>query len=194
MSKVFRGRFIAALKEQLPEQMDKALVNQLYKHNWVVYAKRPFAGPQTVVEYLGRYTHKIAVSNHRITGHQNEQVTFTYKDYKKGSAKKEMILDAMEFIRRFSMHILPKGFVRIRHFGILSSSAKDKSLSLIKEHLPEEPTLIHTSKDKSNQTVYNPKQCPCCKKETMQTVMHFSRRGPPQDWRELAMDLLEMVK
>jgi len=194
MSKVFRGRFIAGLKEQLPAQMEKSFVNQLYKHSWVVYAKRPFAGAKSVVEYLGRYTHKIAISNHRILNHQNGQVTFSYKDYKHGSVKKEMTLDAAEFIRRFSMHILPKGFVRIRHFGILSSSSKEKSLSLIKLQLSEQSAPVEPGKDKEDRSVYNPRQCPCCKKDTMQTVMHFSRRGPPTDWRELAMDLLEMVK
>jgi hypothetical protein len=194
MSKVFRGRFIAALKEQLPEQTDKAFVNQLYKHNWVVYAKRPFAGANSVVEYLGRYTHKIAISNHRIINHENGQVTFGYKDYKHGSVKKEMTLDAAEFIRRFSLHILPKGFIRIRHFGILSSSLKDKSLSLIKEQLPTKPATVEGREDKAGRGVYNPKQCPCCKKDTMQTIINFSRRGPPADWKELATDLLEMVK
>ena len=194
MSKIFRGRFIAALKEQLPEQIDKAFVNGLYKHNWVVYAKRPFAGVKSVVEYLGRYTHKIAVSNHRIINHENSKVTFSYKDYKHGSVKKEMTLDAMEFIRRFSMHILPKGFVRIRHFGILSSSAKERFLALIREQLPHQSALVDISKDKASQEIYNPKQCPCCKKETMLTIMQFNRRGPPPDWKELAMDLLEMIK
>ena len=194
MSKVFRGRFIAALKEQLPEQMDKMFVDQLYKHHWVVYAKRPFGGLQSVVEYLGRYTHKIAISNHRLTAHQNGQVSFSYKDYKHGSVKKEMTLDAMEFIRRFSMHILPKGFVRIRHFGILSSSAKERSLALIWEQLPAQSLPVNGCEINADKNAYNPRQCPCCKKETMQTVMHFSRRGPPAGWRALAMDLLEMVK
>ncbi len=118
MSTVFRGRFIAGLKEQLPKEIDSQLLSKLYKHKWVVYAKRPFAGPVSVVEYLGRYTHKIAISNHRIISHENGKVTFSYKDYRHESVKKEMPLDAVEFIRRFSMHILPKGFVRIRHYGI----------------------------------------------------------------------------
>ncbi len=73
-----------------------------------MYAKRPFAGPQSVVEYLGRYTHKIAISNHRIKNYQEGKVTFGYKDYRHGSLKKEMTLEALEFIRRFSLHILPK--------------------------------------------------------------------------------------
>lgn len=124
MSKTFRGRFIAALKEQLPKEMTKEFVSRLYKHNWVVYAKRPFTGPQSVVEYLGRYTHKIAISNHRIKSIDNGQVSFGYKDYKHGSVKKEMTLQGMEFVRRFSLHILPKGFVRIRHYGICKQQFK----------------------------------------------------------------------
>ena len=153
MSKVFRGRFISALKEQLPEQMDKALITRLYKHKWVVYAKRPFGGPQSVVEYLGRYTHKIAISNHRITSHKDGKVTFSYKDYKHGSVKKEMPLDTHEFIRRFSLHILPKNFVRIRHFGILSSSAKEKSLPLVKEQLPDQLAPLNGNKGKTERVV-----------------------------------------
>src|SRR5215210_78518 len=136
VSKTFRGRFIADLKELLPEEMTKEVINALYKHNWVVYAKQPFTGPQSVVEYLGRYTHKIAISNHRIQNIENGKVSFTYKDYKHGSINKAMTLDGLEFIRRYSLHILPKGFVRIRHYGICSSSSKVKSALVIKAQLP----------------------------------------------------------
>ncbi len=194
MSKVLRGRFIAALKKELPGQMDKSFVDQLYKNNWVVYAKRPFTGPESVVEYLGRYTHKIAISNHRILNLKDGKVTFSYKDYKHGSVKKEMTLDAMEFIRRFSLHILPKGFVRIRHYGILSSSAKGQSAAVIKEQVPCLAILPGGDKKKAAAEPFNPKQCPCCKKETMQTIMRFNRRGPPPFWKELATHLLESIK
>ena len=156
----------------------------------MVYAKQPFAGVQSVVEYLGRYTHKIAISNHRIKNHQNGKVTFSYKDYKQGSAKKEMTLEAIEFVRRFSMHILPKGFVRIRHYGIVSSSAKYKSALIIKEQLPQVNKPSSVAADKAAPVAYNPKQCPQCKKETMETVMRFTRRGPPAGWEEIATDLL----
>jgi hypothetical protein len=192
MSAVYRGRFIAALKEQLPQQMTKELINALYKHKWVVYAKRPFSGPQSVIEYLGRYTHKIAISNHRIKNIGEEKVSFAYKDYRHGSVKKEMTLEAMEFIRRFSLHVLPKGFVRIRHYGICSSSAKDKSALVIKAQLPMAAQLSAVVA-KASAAVYNPKQCPCCRKETMETVMRFRRRGPPADWKEMATDLLASI-
>ena len=192
MSTLYRGRFVAALKQQLPQQMTKELINALYKHNWVVYAKRPFSSPQSVVEYLGRYTHKIAISNHRIKNTEDNKVMFSYKDYKHGSVKKEMALEATEFIRRFSLHILPKGFVRIRHYGICSSSSKQKSAVIIKAQLP---TAVQQCipYNKATPIAYNPKQCPCCKKETMQTVMRFNRRGPPADWKELAADLLTSI-
>jgi hypothetical protein len=193
MSTVFRGRFIASLKEQLPKEHTPELVSKLYKYKWVVYAKRPFTGPESVVEYLGRYTHKIAISNHRIISHENGRVTFSYKDYKQGSVKKEMTLDAPEFIRRFSMHILPKGFVRIRHYGILSSSTKLQNAAFIKEQLTVQAITLNPVVYKIKTVAYNPKQCPCCKKETMETVMRFNRRGPPDDWKEMATNLLACI-
>src|SRR5690606_11652036 len=107
----------------------------LFKTPWVVYAKQAFGGPKQVVEYLGRYAHKIAVSNHRIVNLSDGKVCFRYKDYRDESKTKIMTLDAFEFIRRFSLHILPKGFVSIRHYGILSSSRKQKTLPLIHQQL-----------------------------------------------------------
>ena len=188
MSKVFRARFIAALTKALPEKMDDGLVSELYKKRWVVYAKRPFNGPVSVIEYLGRYTHKIAISNHRIRGISETKVTFSYKDYRQSGITKEMTLDALEFIRRFALHILPKAFVRIRHYGILSSTAKAKCAVQIKEQLPEIP------KPKSNKPLlqaYNQKECPCCKKETMRAILRFNRRGPPENWQDLATSVLK---
>ena len=94
------------------------------KKSWVVYAKRPFGGPKHVIEYLGRYTHKVAVSNHRITAVDAEQVSFTYKDYRDGGSTKTMTLCNEDFTKRFVQHILPHRIVRIRHYGIPSSSWK----------------------------------------------------------------------
>ena len=187
MSKLFRGKYIAGLKELLPLEMTPQLLNALYKHNWVVYAKRPFTGAQSVVEYLGRYTHKIAISNHRLKRVEDSSVTFSYKDYKHGSAKKEMTLDATEFIRRYAMHILPKRLVRIRHFGILSITSKLKAAIIIKAQLP----AIGKSSFATRPVLqdYNPLQCPCCKQDTMHRLIKFMR-GPPQDSIALAADLL----
>ncbi|MGH7239895.1 MAG: IS91 family transposase [Candidatus Saccharimonadales bacterium] len=187
MSKVFRTRFITALRVALPDNTPYALIHELYKKKWVVYAKRPFRGPQSVIEYLGRYTHKIAISNHRITDISPDKVAFTYKDYRQNAVTKEMTLDALEFIRRFSMHILPRGFVRIRHYGILSSTAKAGCTAQIKEQLPEIPILKPTG---PSLEPYHPRQCPCCKKDTMMTILHFNRRGPPEDWELIAQKVL----
>ena len=190
MSKTFRGKYIAALKELLPLEMTPQLLNALYKHNWIVYAKRPFTGPQSVVEYLGRYTHKIAISNHRLKQVDDKQVTFSYKDYKHGSVKKEMTLEAGEFIRRYAMHILPKGLVRIRHFGILSSTSKLKAAIIIKAQLPVIVKPLVSIRPVVQD--YNPLQCPCCKQETMHRVISFER-GPPQNSIALAADLLYAI-
>ncbi|MEO6288957.1 MAG: IS91 family transposase [Ginsengibacter sp.] len=188
MSKVFRGRFMALLKEKLPAQMDPGFIKELYKTDWVVYAKRPFGGPESVVEYLGRYTHKIAISNHRIKNIEAGKVSFSYKDYRQAAVKKETTLEASEFIRRFAMHILPKGFVRIRHYGILSSTSKAACTAVIKKQLPPVQNNAKLSKE-----MYNPLQCPCCKKETMQTLLRFNRRGPPADWENMAKKILECL-
>ncbi|HEC41393.1 MAG TPA: IS91 family transposase [Bacteroides sp.] len=191
MSKVFRARFITALTKALPEKMDYGLVSELYKKKWVVYAKRPFNGPESVIEYLGRYTHKIAISNHRIRDISESKVTFSYKDYRQSAITKEMTLDALEFIRRFAMHTLPKAFVRIRHYGILSSTAKAKCAVQIKEQLPDIPKPIS---NKPLLQVYNPKVCPCCKKETIREILRFDRRGPPKNWYDLAKKVLECLR
>ncbi len=188
LSKVFRARYVQCLRQC--GFADKAVIESLFQKPWVVYAKRPFTGPQSVIEYLGRYTHKIAISNHRIKNVDAGSVTFSYKDYKHGSVKKEMTLDAFEFIRRYSMHILPKGLVRIRHYGILSSTAKKAAAIIIKEQLPEAIKQVTT---KPAAAPYNVKQCPCCKKETMQTLMGFKGRGPPVEWEQVATDLLSCI-
>lgn len=190
MSKVFRARFIDALKKALPQEMEPAMVDTLYKNDWVVFAKRPFNEPQSVIEYLGRYTHKIAISNHRITDVSDGKVSFRYKDYRHGGETKIMTLDALEFIRRFAMHVLPRGFVRIRHYGILSSTAKQRCAIVIREQLPEAPVVLST---RPKPVAYNPRQCPCCKKDTMRTLLQFNRRGPPEEWKEIAEKMLERV-
>ncbi|WP_162054538.1 IS91 family transposase [Pontibacter pamirensis] len=179
MSRVFRAKYVQGLKERLPET-GRELVNALFKKEWVVYAKRPFSGPESVVEYLGRYTHKIAISNHRIKDVGERTVSFAYKDYRQGARKLEMQLEGMEFIRRLALHILPKGFVRIRHYGILSGTVKAAAIPAIREQLPQEKK----PKAKVRQTEeYNPLLCPCCNKETMVTLQVLPKRGPPQGIR-----------
>jgi hypothetical protein len=102
----------------------------LYTKRWVLYAKRPFGGPQQVLRYLANYTHRVALSNRRIVAVDapHQTVTFTYRDYRHGSQLKELTLDASEFIRRFSLHILPLGLVRIRHYGILGNNRRKRAI------------------------------------------------------------------
>ena len=121
MGQVFRAMFLQQLKRlkkkgEIDHADLQALVNALFKKSWVVHAKRPFEGATSVIEYLGRYSHKVAISNHRIKAIQDGKVHFSYKNYRTRQNSR-MHLGAQEFIRRFVQHILPKGFVRIRHSG-----------------------------------------------------------------------------
>lgn len=117
MSLVFRAKYVEILREKLADKFPQKLRNDLFKSKWVVFAKTPFGNAKSVVEYLGRYSHKVAISNHRILNVNEDTVTFSYKNYKNGAQKQQMILTHAEFIRRFAQHILPKRFVRIRRGG-----------------------------------------------------------------------------
>jgi hypothetical protein len=125
MSIVFKNKMMEGLQQLIARQaiplLSSADTKTLYNKSWVLFAKQPFGGPEQVIEYLGRYTHKIAISNHRITAIENGNVSFRYKDYADGGKQKEMTISATEFLRRFCMHILPKGFRKIRHYGFLSN-------------------------------------------------------------------------
>ncbi len=129
LSGVFRGILCRLIETAvgkgemlLPDNLaDYASLKALcYRKNWVVYCQKPFAGPEGIIRYLGNYTHRVAISNHRIEAFENGKITFSYKDYKAGSSQKSMTLDANEFIHRFLQHILPSGFYKIRYFGILA--------------------------------------------------------------------------
>jgi hypothetical protein len=169
LSKVFRAKYVGYLREN--GNVDKALIETLFQKDWVVYAKRPFGGPQQVIEYLGRYTHKVAISNHRIENVTDEKTFFQYKDYKDGGKKKQMELTNGEFVRRFSIHILPERFVRIRHYGILSSTWKRKKLPELRQQLKMKPI------EKELKTRL--RKCPCCKTGNLITIETFGERGPP---------------
>jgi hypothetical protein len=139
LSKVFRGKFIDALKRARSRgllfgadddrQFDQ-LLNTAVRHDWVVYAKPPFGGPERVLKYLARYTHRIAISNRRLVCVNNQTVTFNYKDYAHGNRPRGMTLDGAEFLRRFLMHAVPSGFMRIRHFGLLANRVRARNLAL----------------------------------------------------------------
>lgn len=154
LSTVFRGKFIAALKHALarghlrfasstqplaavPGQ--QRFIAQLYRHDWVLYAKRPFAGPEAVLDYLGRYTHRIAISNHRLLAVDATAVRFRYRDYAHGNKTKLMHLHPHEFLRRFLTHVLPQGFMRIRHYGLLANRTKRAKLAQARSALDAPP-------------------------------------------------------
>ena len=181
MSSVFRAKYVALLrKSNMP--IAQETYNKLFVKNWVIYAKQQFHSPKYVVEYLGRYTHKIAVSNHRIKqiDKAKGEVTFTTKNYKKGGKKEVLKLSTHEFTRRFALHVLPKGFTRIRHYGILSSSWKKEKLPHLQNILSITPLQ---AVDEKSTALH--RKCPSCKKGKLVTVMTFDGRGPPVGWKEL---------
>jgi len=166
-------------------KIPKKVYNEVFNRKRVVYAEQPFRSPKYVIEYLGRYTHKIAISNHRIVAidRKNRKVVFTAKEYRHGGKKVNLTLSTQEFIRRFALHILPKGFTRIRHYGILSSSWK-------KEKLPRLQAELSTKKMKPVKT-REPllhRRCPICKKGRLHTILLFNDRGPPENWSVLLKD------
>jgi hypothetical protein len=186
LSKVFRAKFCEKLKANLKDKFNENQENEyekirqsLWEKDWVVYAKKPFGSPKSVVEYLGRYTHKIAISNGRIRGIDDKTVTFDYKDYRQKGIKKQMVLSHAEFIRRFTMHILPKRFVKIRHYGFLSSTWKRIKLKKLQQKLGIQP------KEKPLPKPFQPK-CSCCKTGNLVTIAMFDLRGPPQWFLEMS--------
>jgi hypothetical protein len=155
---VFRGKFIDGLKDafrlkrlSMEGQIQHlatpksfaAFLRKLHRHEWVAYAKPSFGGPEQVLRYLGRYTHRVAISNHRLISFDGESVTFRWRDYAHGNKKRRMTVSADEFIRRFLMHVLPKGFVRIRHFGFMANYQRTASLDLCRKLLAMAP--VHRS-------------------------------------------------
>jgi hypothetical protein len=178
---VFRARFMAELRKRM--EVPQYIARQAFKNKWVVYAKRPFASPKTVVEYLGRYTHKIAISNHRLVDVGEHTVSFNYKDYRDAGKQKVAELRGVEFLRRFEAHILPRGFVRIRHYGFLASRNKPTELNIAKQDLKQprwEKIKYNWTEIATDRLNYNPLQCPGCKKETMVIIKIMApERGPP---------------
>jgi hypothetical protein len=144
LSRVFRGKFIDLLKHAArkgkligaeDQNQFERLLNSSVKHDWVVYAKPPFGGPQQVLKYLARYTHRIAISNSRLVSLDDQTVTFRWKDYAHHNRPRTMKLDGAEFLRRFLMHEVPSGFMRIRHFGLLANRVRAKNLAICRSLL-----------------------------------------------------------
>ena len=159
----------------------------LRKKRWVVYAKPPFSGPQAVLAYLSRYTHRVAISNRRLIAFDNTRVTFRYKDYRRDSADRQrtMTLSPDEFIRRFLLHVLPKGFHRIRHYGLLASVGRKANVACARELLLA-PATVEIGESKPPPDPRPP--CPCCGGR-MVIIEIFQRapraRAPPSTGRSV---------
>ena len=169
MRQVFKGKFLSELKAAARRgeiKLPDALREKLYRKNWVVYAKRPFLGPKQVIEYLGRYTHKVAISNYRLKKVTKDTVVFDWKNYKKGGEKKTMSLPPLEFLRRFCLHLLPDGFMRIRHYGILSSRGRSVYIPALQQFMNAIPIQLTKAqqKEKALSRLNIDRTCPACKK------------------------------
>ena len=189
VARLFRGKFLALFRQAVDSaeihfhgalhsfktgvSSMRQLIDRLYKTEWVVYAKPPFAGPKAVLKYLGRYTHRIAIANSRITALTDTTVSFRWKDYADNNRQKVMTLSHSEFIRRFLLHVLPKGFVRIRYFGFLGQAVKKEKLQLCRYLLGESSPEPQTENKLSDKDEMTPEvlpdtrrkwYCPVCKK------------------------------
>jgi hypothetical protein len=180
LSQVFRGKFIQALQEAhtsrklvfhgllrglAQPRVFRSLIRQLYGLRWVVYCKPPFGGPHQVLRYLGAYTHRVAISNRRLVSLQDDQVTFRWRDSAHKNKKRFLTLHADEFLRRFLLHVLPRGFVRIRHFGFLASRRRGRLVPLCKQVLsadsppPPQPASFHDDAPTGPTPLWT---CPLC--------------------------------
>jgi hypothetical protein len=185
LARLFRGKFLAALDRaykqakldlrgstaELADDRCWAIFrDRLYSKDWVVYAKPPFGGPEKVFRYLGRYTHRVAISNHRLVNLQDGKVTFTVRDYADAGKKKNLTLDAVEFLRRFLLHVLPRGFVRIRHYGLCAGRNVKSKLATARQLLdPDKPTIPSSTPEHQTwcerfreHTGIDVMICPCC--------------------------------
>jgi len=186
LSRVFRGKFLDLLKQACDKGTIEAPsqgLKELRKKQWVVYAKKPFGSPHTVLDYLGRYTHRVALSNDRILSIHNGQVILSYRDRKDGDRKKTLTLDAQEFIRRFLLHVLPDGFMRVRHFGFLANRAKKQALAQCRKLLGVNPALPPIPQRSAQDlllelTGIDLSRCPACKKGTMIIVAELPKVRP----------------
>jgi hypothetical protein len=199
LSKVFRGKFLDALRRAFnagdiafagstaaladPQAFGRWL-GQLRDKAWVVYSKRPFAGPAQVLDYLGRYTHRVAISNERILGLERGTVHFRWKDYAQANTLRVMRLEVEEFIRRFLLHVVPDGFVRIRHFGILTNRHRKRTLDRCRRLLGQ-PTAVSPVAEESTRalmlrlTGVDIELCPRCRRGRL----HVTDLLPPSRLR-----------
>jgi len=206
LGRLFRGLFLDQLRQLyradkllFPGQIEalkeppsfQALLDSLYGKEWVVYSKPPFDGPERVLRYLARYTHRVAISNSRLVRLEDDQVIFTYKDYAQEGRVKEMPLAANEFLRRFLLHVLPDRFVRIRYYGFLANRCREQRLALcrklLKEGAPAPPRCRESwSELVQRLTGRDPTLCPQCQQGHLSALRLVPpERPPPRSGREL---------
>ena len=177
LSRVFRGKFVSGLKQMfqkgdlcLPGPLQPlaqrktfySFLRTLFRHDWVVYAKPPFGGPEHVLHYLARYTHRVAISNHRLVSFAEGKVTFRWKDYAHGNKGRLMTLAAEEFLRRFLLHVLPRGFVRIRFFGLLANRRRGTLLPLCRRLIEDSSGSLIPSPAVTQNSSSSGSMCPLC--------------------------------
>jgi hypothetical protein len=182
-------RFYSALEGLQEPRVFRRHLDAVRHAKWVVYAKAPFAGPQQVVDYLGRYTHRVAIANHRIMDIENGQVTFNWRDYRDHNQPKIMTLAAEEFIRRFLLHVLPPGFHRIRYYGFLGNRRRKENLEHCRQLLDMSPPNESSARPQScadyrdryeQLTGHSLRECPVCHRGRMITVNLLAKsRSPP---------------
>jgi len=190
LRKLFRGKFLAALKaaEQSGDLPASHLpdLDTLCRKPWVVYCKPPFGSPEQVLAYLARYTHRIAITNSRLVHLEGEEVIFTWKDYDR---IREMTLSGEEFLRRFLLHVLPDRFVRIRYYGLLANRHREKTLALCREVLPGPPARPKPPKTDwcdrlQSLTGIDPRRCEVCGQKALRLVGEVAParapRAPPR--------------
>ena len=190
LSQVFRGKFLDLLQRACEKGKIPAANNQIKasrQKSWVVYAKKPFGSPQTVLDYLGRYTHRVALSNDRILKVQNSLVTLSYRDRKDGDRKKALPLEAHEFIRRFLLHVLPNGFMRVRHFGFLANRSKKQALTQCRKLLGANPASLQSPSESAKDlllriTGIDLNRCPSCHNGTLIVVVELPPISSSSRW------------
>lgn len=207
LSSLFRGKFLALLDAAAQNDLLRfsgstsalctpegwrAFINDQRRKAWVVYAKPPFGSPEQVLKYLARYTHRVAISNSRILAVNDTHVTFRYRDRKRDNAMRTMTLTGPEFLRRFLLHVLPKGFVRIRHFGLLANRVRKDKLAACRALLGQPVVLTQIEPDDDPPITYDPaapRLCPTCRTGQLiqlrplpPTVRHpaHQQRAPPK--------------
>jgi hypothetical protein len=184
LSRVFRGKLLERFERALHSRTSglgasfgRQLLRQAASKEWVVYSKAPMAGPAQVLRYLGRYTHRIAIGNERLVTLQEGRVTFRYRDRKREGAKKLLTLEAPHFVQRFLLHVLPRGFVRVRHFGLQANGCRSRLIARVRQllHEPAPPQPERTHRE-SWQDLYrrltgrDPARCPHCNLGTLHPV------------------------